>query len=690
MKSHPNCFAVFDENNMRKPILLLSLTLMVSLCGTTLTRAVDDEKVKDAVSKAVQYLKENYASSSGPVNPGGKQTTTGTDDAGIALCGAALLEANVPADDPVIVEIAKIIREASIDQTKTYSLALDIIFLDKLSDEIDTLLIQSMAARLILGQSAQGAWSDSCPALESAEIERLKAKLKDAPPRGLGKGSQTGVELDGRPALDSKIEEMLNKGAKSGSGNDKAAGPANMQSSDDNLNTQFALMALWTARRHGVPVEASLQHVEKHFRSTVVNNGWALQYRQGATPTPAMTCAGMLGITVGLGVKGEKYLKAHSGSGSKPKETAKDTPKALPNPHSDRFIQVPIQYLTSAINPPSRGGAPGRPGLPGPPGLPGGPGMAGRPGGSEALGRPGSSGGPGAGIGGGAGGARGGFGGPPGGFGGPPGGPAGGGSNDMREDLHLLWSLEQISLVLGQKRFGKLDWNNWGAEWLVEHQNTNGSWIGHWGDVADTAFGLMFLSQANLLRDLPHTFKPSKSEAGERRTAENESDKKPKAGSGDSNASEEQHDLVDALVKANAAKQISLIKEYTDKHGSGYSLALAEAIPKLKDDAQDAAREALATRMSRLKASVLREWLSYDNAEIRRAAAVGAAVHDEAKSFVPDLIKLIDDPEEIVWRGAGLALRTITQKNFGPRKNDSDADRRKAKSQWEEWWKSQK
>jgi HEAT repeat protein len=142
-------------------------------------------------------------------------------------------------------------------------------------------------------------------------------------------------------------------------------------------------------------------------------------------------------------------------------------------------------------------------------------------------------------------------------------------------------------------------------------------------------------------------------------------------------------------LKASPARQKELIEEFAGKHGSEYSLALAEAIPKLKDAIQESARSALALRMSRLTPSVIREWLQYDNAEIRRAAAVGASIHENAKSFIPDLIKALDDPDEIVWRGAGLALRTITKKDFGPRKGDSDAVRQKGKAEWEAWWKAQ-
>ena len=52
-----------------------------------------------------------------------------------------------------------------------------------------------------------------------------------------------------------------------------------------------------------------------------------------------------------------------------------------------------------------------------------------------------------------------------------------------------------------------------------------------------------------------------------------------------------------------------------------------------------------------MTADTLRGKLKDDDAEIRRAAAVACAMKDE-KSFVPDLIEILDDPEPIVSRAA--------------------------------------
>jgi hypothetical protein len=79
----------------------------------------------------------------------------------------------------------------------------------------------------------------------------------------------------------------------------------------DNSNTQFAMIAVWVARRHRVPVEAALQLVEKRFLVSQVRNGaWGYIFPQappaeddGLFTYPAMTCAGLLGLALGEGVR---------------------------------------------------------------------------------------------------------------------------------------------------------------------------------------------------------------------------------------------------------------------------------------------------------------------------------------------------------------------------------------------------
>jgi hypothetical protein len=70
---------------------------------------------------------------------------------------------------------------------------------------------------------------------------------------------------------------------------------------DDNSNTQFAIMALWAARRHYVPMEQTLALVAERFRdSQHPRGGWGYKFR-GAGQTGSMTCVGLIGLAVGHG-----------------------------------------------------------------------------------------------------------------------------------------------------------------------------------------------------------------------------------------------------------------------------------------------------------------------------------------------------------------------------------------------------
>src|SRR5262249_54910962 len=69
----------------------------------------------------------------------------------------------------------------------------------------------------------------------------------------------------------------------------------------DNSNTQFATLALWAARRHGLPVERSLELVAQRFRgSQLVDGRWRYSYPNGRL-SPVMTGVGLIGLAVGHG-----------------------------------------------------------------------------------------------------------------------------------------------------------------------------------------------------------------------------------------------------------------------------------------------------------------------------------------------------------------------------------------------------
>jgi hypothetical protein len=92
----------------------------------------------------------------------------------------------------------------------------------------------------------------------------------------------------------------------------------------DNSNTQFAILAVWAARRHGLPLERTLAMVAKRFRTSQYADGmWGYGYtytvgrkvipQYFGKPPHAMTCAGLLGLAVGRGLAGIKDPEYLSG-----------------------------------------------------------------------------------------------------------------------------------------------------------------------------------------------------------------------------------------------------------------------------------------------------------------------------------------------------------------------------------------
>jgi hypothetical protein len=111
----------------------------------------------------------------------------------------------------------------------------------------------------------------------------------------------------------------------------------------DNSNTQFAMLALWTARRHGVPTDqALLASYQRFVHSQNQDSGWG--YAVGANSTNTMTSVGLLGLGIGHGTAPELL-------GADPKNPKAAAVKpALEDPR----IQNGLQALARAIGQPSQ------------------------------------------------------------------------------------------------------------------------------------------------------------------------------------------------------------------------------------------------------------------------------------------------------------------------------------------------
>lgn len=647
--------------------VLGGFTLALLLAAPTFGLAATTEDISRAVERGVSYLKSHQNGDGTWMFANVSMGETGHPVGVSALAGLALLESSVAANDPVIRRAAFVVRYGLADQVDTYDLSLAIMFLDRLGDPDDKAMIEAATRRLLGGQTSDGGWSYTCPLSGGeGEVRRLRTmaekKLKTTPDIA-GMQRPVGV-INNNPML---------------------GGLRRLTGGEDNSNTQFATFALWVARRHGLRVESALSKVDRHFRTSQNGDGGWSYTRLQQFSTASMTCAGLLGLGVAHGVA---ILRSRSAPAS---------PGNSADFGQDAAVRRGLLFLGSIFQTALDAGDPGKEMVPmGPP-----------------QGRfPG----------------RGRF---PGGGGGPmmvPGGNIVG--NGLGSEFYFLWSLERVAVVYGLQTIGNRDWFAAGADYLLNRQSGDGAWSGNLGATVDTSFALFFLRRANLARDLTVTLKgtvtdpgivnlKSKSsgqpeeaaQASPKTPAEPQNGQPAMAQGPDKPASPKRmvpeptlpsiertpekktspepsvrveqdperqaHDLArirEQLVTSAPTVQESLLQQLRDGKGATYTETLASAIPRLHGEMKSKARDALAERLTRMTVVTLRDKLSEDNVEIRSAAALACGMKDE-KSFVPDLIPMLRDSEQRVARAAHLALKTLTQQDFGM-----------SGSRWRDWW----
>ncbi len=141
------------------------------------------------------------------------------------------------------------------------------------------------------------------------------------------------------------------------------------------------------------------------------------------------------------------------------------------------------------------------------------------------------------------------------------------------------------------------------------------------------------------------------------------------------------------LPNAAAARQLDIIRKLQETKGPEFTQALTDAIPKLSGATQTKAREALADRLTRMRATTLKSYLEGDNAELRRAAAT-ACGSKGVKELVPDLIALLTKEDGEVAQAAHDALKALTGQRIDLAKGASLTDRKVAAERWNAWWQA--
>ncbi len=303
----------------------------------------DQAAIDRAVENGVKYLRSRQTAE----GPWTHEQVTGMT----ALAGLTLLECGVPVDDPGIQKAAAVARMAAVSADQTYSLSLILLFLDRLGEPVDVALIESIAVRLLGGQTASGGWGYTCQRSDRADERRLQTMVKERnelvagrdPPKRVVRGQRT--EKDLPREIRAQLEQVQ-----------RARTLA--RSTADNSNTQFAVLALWVARRQGLPVDAALAEAEKRFHGSPNNDGgWGYLSGGGAhfgpvndpgfMSTPAMTCSGLLGIGVAYGSWIEAALRTDRNE--KPSRPGAAPPKPQ-DPSKDKVVVNAFHLLGDWID----------------------------------------------------------------------------------------------------------------------------------------------------------------------------------------------------------------------------------------------------------------------------------------------------------------------------------------------------
>src|SRR5437588_5393101 len=182
------------------------------------------------------------------------------------------------------------------------------MFLDRMGEQKDRQHIHTLSARLIAGQTPSGGWAYKVPKVvpTTRVLNALKTLNPPQPPVGfsyrerppaLGLCIKTSDDVRVKPALATpadpeKARAAVVKALPESARYPVFSNPNKLVMQDppnkghdpqygttDNSNTHFAILGLWAARRHEVPVERSFALMNRRFRTSQNGDGsWNYGY----------------------------------------------------------------------------------------------------------------------------------------------------------------------------------------------------------------------------------------------------------------------------------------------------------------------------------------------------------------------------------------------------------------------------
>lgn len=277
----------------------------------------EQAKVDKAIDRAIAFVKKSQKETGefGSTDP--RMLPANTLYGFTLFPALALLESGVPASDPVIEKVVKLVRNVGLKLNRTYDVSLAILFLDRLSDSKDDSLIRKLALRLIASQSYTGGWSYATRPLSDQNEKILWAVLRARHVKddSQSKASDNKASIV-RPWDRERLKPLaiLQEPGRLSRSRRKALNIPFVRWSardaqslytgvTDNSNTQFAILALWAASRHGVPVDRTLDLVVKRFQEGQNEDGtWCYRYELSSTSAKgdprSNTAAALLGLAM--------------------------------------------------------------------------------------------------------------------------------------------------------------------------------------------------------------------------------------------------------------------------------------------------------------------------------------------------------------------------------------------------------
>jgi hypothetical protein len=250
---------------------LVATCLCVATLGPGQSGVAADAAVQAAIDRGAVWLRQRQQRD-GAWNGRGHQVGE------TALAGLALLAAGDRPDSPPIVAASRVVRRLVAVENSTYDVSLAVMFLNQLSERMDSELIRALGQRLVRGQCADGSWTYS---------------------------------VDARA------------------------------SSGDNSNAQFGVLACWICRRHGAEVDRAILAADRYFRTSVnqANGGWGYSPRE--VSTPSMTCAGLVALAAERGASVQRIGRTagrREGQGVQADGPPRDRVPAVKDPVVERAL----------------------------------------------------------------------------------------------------------------------------------------------------------------------------------------------------------------------------------------------------------------------------------------------------------------------------------------------------------------